>query len=228
MSRWAFMAVSINATYDHDHGRDIIPIGTTEKGMYTELEKGKYNVVMFARDKTQPNLARVKFLLCNNSKRLVDWTIKGVSENIQAIPKASGLIKAFDTGECTLIWRRPNDYNSWREQPPLKMLLQIKSMVSERGKVMGKAYDKFRVVVDPNLMCTVDEPPIHKIVLNSKPATMILLKKNSKAKTDSNAGMQTEIGGKNVLDDSQRINYILLLLLSLLITYLLKIFYQQK
>ncbi|CAG9536512.1 unnamed protein product [Cercopithifilaria johnstoni] len=150
----------------HDHDHDVVPIPVTEE--------------KFAREKAQPDLARVKLLLCNNSKRLVEWAIKSANENIKAISKASGLIKPFDTNECILIWKRPEDYNSWRELLPLKMMLQIKLMVSETGKVVAKANSKFRAVVDPDAICTADEPPIHKFVLNSEPATMILQKKKPK------------------------------------------------
>ncbi|VBB32864.1 unnamed protein product [Acanthocheilonema viteae] len=188
-----------NTTYNHN--RDVISIPALEEGMYAELEKGKHkkntffyaffsnSFVKFAREKKQQDLARVKLLLCNNSKRLVEWIIKSSNDNIQdayqishhqAVSKASGLIKAFDTEECILIWQRPKDYNSWRELPPLKIMLEFKLIASESGKVIGKANSKFRAGVDPDAVCTADEPPIHKVVLNSEPATMILRKEKPK------------------------------------------------
>ncbi|EJW74631.1 hypothetical protein WUBG_14459 [Wuchereria bancrofti] len=133
---------------DHNYhsGRNITHTSATGESMYAELERGGHN------------------------RRLVEWVIKGVSENIQAIPKASGLVKAFDTGECILIWRRPKDNNSWRELSSLKMMLQIKLMVSENWKTS----------VDPHAACRADEPPIHNIILNSEPSTMVLRKEKPK------------------------------------------------
>ncbi|VDM91686.1 unnamed protein product, partial [Onchocerca ochengi] len=154
---------------------------TATEGMYVGLERGETrNFVKFAREKKQPNLARVKLSFFNNSKRLVEWVIKCAhNDNIQAYPKASGLIKAFDTNECTLIWQLPKPYNSWRELSALKMMLQIKLLVSETGKIVGEASSKFRAAVDPNAVCTAEEPPIHKVILNSERPDMILRKEKS-------------------------------------------------
>ncbi|KAL3993984.1 hypothetical protein ACH3XW_19875 [Acanthocheilonema viteae] len=210
-----------NTTYNHN--RDVISIPALEEGMYAELEKGKHNFVKFAREKKQQDLARVKLLLCNNSKRLVEWIIKSSNDNIQAVSKASGLIKAFDTEECILIWQRPKDYNSWRELPPLKIMLEFKLIASESGKVIGKANSKFRAGVDPDAVCTADEPPIHKVVLNSEPATMILRKEKPKKKTDANIDIQTKMENKNILEDSQKTYWIFVLLFCVLIACLLKI-----
>uniref|UniRef100_A0A1I8ER97 Uncharacterized protein n=2 Tax=Wuchereria bancrofti TaxID=6293 RepID=A0A1I8ER97_WUCBA len=210
---------------DHNYhsGRNITHTSATGESMYAELERGGHNFVKFAREKEQPDHARVKLSLSNNSRRLVEWVIKGVSENIQAIPKASGLVKAFDTGECILIWRRPKDNNSWRELSSLKMMLQIKLMVSETGKVVGEANSKFRASVDPHAACRADEPPIHNIILNSEPSTMVLRKEKPKEKTDANSETETKIMVKNFLDDSQNTYWILILLFCLLITICLKV-----
>uniref|UniRef100_A0A0R3RXZ7 Major sperm protein n=1 Tax=Elaeophora elaphi TaxID=1147741 RepID=A0A0R3RXZ7_9BILA len=182
------MAVSIktaspdycSTTYDHEHKDvvpvNVVPVSATEEGMYAELERGEYNFVKFVREKTQQDVARVKLVLYNNSKRLMEWVIKCSNGNIQALSKASGLIKPFDTAECILLWRRSTDYNSWREIPSLKMMLQIKLISSGTGKAIGKASSKFRAVVDPDAVCKVDKPPVHNIVLNCEPAPMIIRK----------------------------------------------------
>ncbi|VDO29337.1 unnamed protein product [Brugia timori] len=220
------MAVSIKTTSldnNYHSGRNVTHTSAIGKSMYTEMERGKHNFVKFAREKGQSDHARVKLSLSNNSRRLVEWIIKDINENIQAIPKASGLVKAFDTGECILIWRRPKDYNSWRELSPLKMILQIKLMVSETGKVVGEANSKFRASVDPHAVCTAEEPPIHNIILNSEPSTMILRKEKPKKKTDVNSEIQPKIMNKNFLDDSQNTYWILILLFCLLIAICLKV-----
>ncbi|KAM3719681.1 Cytochrome b561 and DOMON domain-containing protein [Dirofilaria immitis] len=223
------MAASIKtAPFDHDyhsgttHSLDVVP---AKEGVYAALEKDEEgNFVKFVREKKQPDLARVKLSFFNNSKRLVEWTIKSAyNDNIQALPKASGLIKAFDTNECTLIWQRPKDYNSWRELSVLKMMLQIKVLANENGKIVGKMNSKFQAAIDPNAVCAAEEPPIHKIVLNSRLPDMILRKEKSKTKIDANNEIEAKIKNKHLQSDSQITHWIVILLFCLLITSLMKI-----
>uniref|UniRef100_A0A915Q825 Uncharacterized protein n=1 Tax=Setaria digitata TaxID=48799 RepID=A0A915Q825_9BILA len=180
----------------------------TAQGIYGELEG---ETRKFAREKGQDDVARVKLTLCNNSKRLVQWSIRGAKDDIQALPKSSGLIKAFDTNECHLIWRRPSDYNSWHELPSLKMMLQVKLIATETGKVVGEANSKFRAVVDPDIICTADEAPVHKMVLHSEAPSVASKKK--KKKTTTNPGIEVKKGSESSPDESQTTTYWLLVLL---------------
>ncbi|VDK55696.1 unnamed protein product [Gongylonema pulchrum] len=113
--------------------------------MYEELQRTHVstNFVKFARERLHPEIARVKLQLANNSKRHLQWGIKCTSDAIQALPKANGMIKAFDINECTLVWQRPKNNKSWRELPVLKMMLSIKLLSADTGKVVGEADKKF-------------------------------------------------------------------------------------
>ncbi|EJD75678.1 hypothetical protein LOAG_17236 [Loa loa] len=59
-------------------------------------------------------------------------------------------------------------------------------------------------VVDLDAICITEEPTIHKVILNSEPAIMVLRKEKPKGKTDVNSEMQTKMENKNLPDGNQR------------------------
>ncbi|VDK29624.1 unnamed protein product [Gongylonema pulchrum] len=111
--------------------------------------------------------------------------------NFQATPKEKGSMEGFGSSECTLIWQRPRALHSWNEVPMLKLMISVKLIAAETGNVVGEADTKFKAIVDPDAICTAEEPPHFRVIFNSEKALLDRKHKNrsnlqtAKSKTES-------------------------------------------
>uniref|UniRef100_A0A1I8EQV6 Major sperm protein n=1 Tax=Wuchereria bancrofti TaxID=6293 RepID=A0A1I8EQV6_WUCBA len=138
----------------------------------SKIKEGKKplsrSILKFAVEKGQPDVARVKLLLCNNSNRQMQWILKCTDSAITAKPMMSGSIEKLGRNEVDLMWQRPKAIKQWTDAPQPKMQLFMKMFATESGKEVADAFTKFKAMINPEAECTINDLPIHEMIVKSE------------------------------------------------------------
>ncbi|CAG9536513.1 unnamed protein product [Cercopithifilaria johnstoni] len=126
------------------------------------------SILKFAVEKGQPDVARLKLLLCNNSSHQMEWILKCTDNAITAEPVKSGHIEKLGSSEVNLMWQRPKAIKKWTDAPQPKMKLFLKLIAIKTNKEIADAFTKFKAMINPEAECTVDDLPVHEIIFKSE------------------------------------------------------------
>ncbi|EJD75677.1 hypothetical protein LOAG_17235 [Loa loa] len=166
------------------------------------------SIVKFAVEKEQPEVARVKLLLCNNSNRQIQWLLKCNDTTITAEPMTSGRIEKLGRNEVNLIWRRPKAIEQWANAPQPKLLLFMKLIAAESGKEVADAFTKFKAMIEPEAGCTTSDLPIHEVVIKSVKTSEQLATDGN----DSKIGTEGAIRPESFLEDPDTLFWLIVFL----------------
>ncbi|VDN90525.1 unnamed protein product [Brugia pahangi] len=167
------------------------------------------SILKFAVEKGQPEIARVKLLLCNNSNRQMQWILKCTDSAITVKPMMSGSIEKLGRNEVDLMWQRPKAIKQWTDAPQPKMQLFMKLFATESGKEVADAFTKFKAMINPEAECTINDLPIHEIIVKSEGTTEQLTTHRS----DSKSGVDSVTNRpENFLDDPETLFWLIVCL----------------
>ncbi|VDK83823.1 unnamed protein product [Litomosoides sigmodontis] len=124
------------------------------------------SILKFAVEKGRPDVARVKLLLCNNSKHEMEWALKCADNTVTADPMIFGRIKKCASSAVNLMWQRPKTVSRWTDAPQPKMQLFMRLIKS--GTEVASAFTKFKAMINPGAECTMTNLPIHEVTFKSE------------------------------------------------------------
>ncbi|VBB34356.1 unnamed protein product, partial [Acanthocheilonema viteae] len=103
-----------------------------------------------------------------------------------AEPATSGRIEKLRSNEVNLMWKRPKAVEKWTDTPQPKMQLFMKLIDIESGKEVADEFTKFKAMINPETECTIEDLPVHKMILKSEATSEQLATDESNFKNDIN------------------------------------------